>query len=200
MGDDRIAPSVPLPPRAEVAIVGAGIMGLAAGIFLARAGKEVVIVERSDAWGEASGVNAGSLGVQNKLLPLVPYTLESLKMWRSARELFGADIGFVGSGGLRVATSRTDAELLAVSAAEQRAVGFSTEWLEGTALTALAPWLGPAVVAATFSEADSFGLPPIAGPVLIEAFRRAGGRLCDRTAVTGIAGDARGVRVVTPGG
>ena len=180
---DRAAPGAALPRDAEVVIVGAGIMGLATGIFLARAGKEVVILERGEPWREASGVNAGSLGVQNKRLPLVPFTLEALKLWRSARELFGGDVGFVPCGGLRVATSPEDAARLAASAAEQRAVGLATEWLEGAALRALAPWLGPSVVAATFSDADSFAIPLMAGPVLVDAFCRAGGRLYDGTTV-----------------
>src|SRR5215470_14674582 len=136
MDDDRADPSAALPRDAEVAIVGAGIMGLATGIFLARAGKEVVIVERGEPWREASGVNAGSLAVQNKLLPLIPFTLESLKLWRSAAELFGADVGFVPSGGLRVATSDEDAHMLAESVAEQRAAGVAAEWLEGPDLRA----------------------------------------------------------------
>ena len=178
---DRAAPGAALPRDAEVVIVGAGIMGLCTGIFLARAGKEVVILERGEPWREASGVNAGSLGVQNKRLPLVAFTLEALKLWRSAGELFGGDVGFVPCGGLRVATSPEDAARLAASADEQRAVGLATEWLEGAALRALAPWLGPSVVAATFSDSDSFAIPLMAGPVLIDAFCRAGGRLYDGT-------------------
>src|SRR5262245_51608727 len=167
-------------------------MGLVTGIFLARAGKEVIVLERGEPWREASGVNAGSLAVQNKRLPLVPFTLESLKLWRSARELFGGDVGFVASGGLRVATSPEDAERLAASAAEQRAVGAAAEWLDGPALAARAPWLGPSVCAATLSEVDGFAIPLMAGPVLVDAFDRAGGRLYRDSAVRAVAGDARG--------
>lgn len=198
--DVRSEPIRELPRAAEVVIVGAGIMGLATGIFLARGGKEVVILERGEPWREASGVNAGSLGVQNKRLPLVPFTLEALKLWGSAHELFGDDVGFVPCGGLRVATSSEDAARLAASAAEQRTMGLATEWLEGPALKALAPWLGPSVVAATFSDADSFAIPLMAGPVLVAAFRQAGGRLHDGTTVREVAGDARGARLVTERG
>jgi glycine/D-amino acid oxidase-like deaminating enzyme len=196
----RSAPDAALPQTAEVAIVGAGIMGLVTGIFLARAGREVVVLERGDPWREASGVNAGSLGVQNKRLPLVPFTLAALKLWTSARELFGGDVGFVASGGLRVATSPADAADLAASAAEQRTMGLATEWLEGAALRTVAPWLGPSVVAATFSEADSFAIPLMAGPVLIDAFARAGGRLHAGTAVRALSADARGARLATDRG
>src|SRR5262245_53903910 len=185
----------PLPGRAEVAVVGAGIMGLATGLFLASAGKEVVVVDRGEPWREASGVNAGSLGVQNKLLPLVPYTLEALKLWRSARELFGGDVGYVPSGGLRVATTAEDVTRLAASAEEQRAAGSATEWLEGPALADRAPWIGRAVRAATFSAEDSFAVPLLAGPVLLDALHRAGGRLVPDVSVRAVAGDRRGARL-----
>src|SRR5262245_48902705 len=175
-------------------------MGLVTGIFPARAGKDVVVLERGEPWREASGVNAGSLGVQNKRLPLVPFTLEALKLWGSARELFGGDVGFVPCGGLRVATTPDDAARLAASAAEQRTMGLATRWLEGAALRALAPWLGPSVVAATFSDADSFAIPLMAGPVLLEAFRRAGGRMQAGTAVRELTADRVGARVVTDRG
>ena len=197
---DPVASGAALPRDAEVVIVGAGIMGLCTGIFLARAGKEVVIVERGEPWREASGVNAGSLGVQNKRLPLVAFTLEALKLWRSAGELFGGDVGFVPCGGLRVATSPEDAARLEASAAEQRPVGLATEWLEGDTLRALAPWLGPSVVAATFSDSDSFAIPLMAGPVLIDTLGRAGGRLWAGTRAIEATGDARGARLVTDRG
>jgi sarcosine oxidase subunit beta len=197
---DHSVPVGPLPREAEVVIVGAGIMGLTTGIFLARAGKEVVLLDRGEPWREASGVNAGSLGVQNKRLPLVPFTLEALKLWRSARELFGGDVGFVPCGGLRVATTPDDAARLAASADEQRAAGLPTEWLEGEALAARAPWLGPSVVAATFAEADSFAIPLMAGQVFVDSFARAGGRLFYGNAVREVAGDAKGATVHTERG
>lgn len=189
-----------MPRGADVVVVGAGIMGLVAGIFLARAGREVVVLDRGEPWREASGVNAGSLAVQNKRLPLVPYTLASLAMWRRSRELFGGDVGFVSSGGLRVATTTEDAARLAASAAEQQQAGVATEWLEDDALRARAPWLGGSAMAATFCADDAFAVPLKAGPVLLEALYGSGGRLCPGTPVHGIAAHAGGVRVETPGG
>jgi sarcosine oxidase, subunit beta len=196
----RLSAAAVLPRQAEVVVVGAGIMGLATAIFLARAGREVVVLDRGEPWREASGVNAGSLAVQNKRLPLVPYTLASLALWRQGRELFGGDLGFVPSGGLRVATSDEEAARLAASAAEQRDAGVATEWLEGSALRIRAPWLGASVVAATSCEADSFAIPLMAGPVLLDALRAAGGRLYPGAAVRAVTGHAEGVLVEADGG
>ena len=54
--------SVALPTHADVAIVGAGAMGLFTALSLAMAGRKVVVIDRGQPWREASGVNAGSFG------------------------------------------------------------------------------------------------------------------------------------------
>jgi glycine/D-amino acid oxidase-like deaminating enzyme len=190
----------PLPPGAEIVVIGAGIMGLTTALFLALAGRDVVVIERGDPWREASGVNAGSLAVQNKRLPLVPFTLAALEIWRNARELLGGDVGFVPCGGLRVATSDEEAARLRTSAGEQRALGLDVEWLEGEALRRRAPWLGDAVIAATSCEADSYAIPLVAGPVLVDALRRAGGRLCPHTGVRDVTTEGETLRVETDRG
>lgn len=52
-------PSQPLPPRADVAVVGAGYTGLSAALALARHGASVAVLERHRAGWGASGRNGG---------------------------------------------------------------------------------------------------------------------------------------------
>ena len=89
--------------QADVIVIGAGIMGLTAALHMARSGMRVTVLDRKRAMAEASGVNAGSLGVQNKLTPLLPYTLEALDLWRGMSAELGTDVGFRNAGGWRVA-------------------------------------------------------------------------------------------------
>jgi glycine/D-amino acid oxidase-like deaminating enzyme len=188
-----------LPADIDVVVVGGGVQGLSTALFLARAGRDVAILERGDPWREASGVNAGSLGIQNKRLPLVPFSRESVRMWAGFQQELG-DVGFVPAGGLRVAESDDDVARLRASAAEQRALGLELEWLEGSALHARAPWIGSGVVAATFCAEDAFAIPLLAGRVLIEAVAKAGGRLWPHTPVVGVAEDGGALRVETSRG
>ncbi len=54
--------STPVPPKADVVVVGAGFTGLRAALELARAGRHVVVIERDEPGTGASGRNAGFLG------------------------------------------------------------------------------------------------------------------------------------------
>ncbi len=55
-------PEASLPARADVAIVGSGYTGLSAALTLARAGRSVVVLEKSEAGFGASTRNAGFVG------------------------------------------------------------------------------------------------------------------------------------------
>jgi sarcosine oxidase, subunit beta len=180
-------------------VVGAGIQGLATARCLALAGRDVVVCERGDLWREASGVNAGSLGIQNKRLPLVPIARAALREWASFQHDLG-DVGFVPSGGLKVAESEDDVVLLRTSAEQQRALGVEIEWLEGVALRRFAPWLGGDVGAATFCPDDGFAIPLLAGPVVVEAARKAGAGLWPHTPLLGVKPDGGGLAVETTRG
>jgi glycine/D-amino acid oxidase-like deaminating enzyme len=191
--------AVAFPSQTDVVVVGAGVQGLAAALFLARAGREVVVLERADAWREASGVNAGSLAIQNKRLPLVPFAREAVKMWAGFQAELG-DVGFVPSGGLKVAESAADVAMLRESAERQQALGLPLEWLEGGALRQRAPWIGAGVIAATFCSEDSFAIPLLAGPVIAESVGKAGGAIWPHTPVLDVKADGAGLSVETPRG
>lgn len=172
---------------AEIAIVGAGITGLFAALHLARRGRRVIVLERGRAMAEASGVNAGSLGVQNKLLPLVPFALSAIEEWRAMPTLLGDDAGFVNAGGWRVAQTATDREFLSRSAAAQSDAGVPLTWFDANELRVRAPHLGPSVVAATFSPVDSYGSPLRLAHILRSAVIDAGVDIHEATTVKGLA-------------
>jgi glycine/D-amino acid oxidase-like deaminating enzyme len=193
------ARAVALPASTDVVVVGGGIHGLVTALGLARAGREVLVLERGDPWREASGVNAGSLAIQNKRLPLVPFAREALRQWAVYQRELG-DVGFTPAGGLRVAESDDEAGHLRRSADDQRALGLPLEWLDGASLRQRAPWLGAGVVAATFCAEDGFASPLLAGRVLGDAVTKAGVALVPGTAVSGLTGGGDRLGVVTARG
>ena len=190
----------PFPSSVEFAVVGAGIMGLCTGLYLARSGREVVVLDRGEPWREASGVNAGGLGVQNKRLPLIPLALEGVRIWKGFHEELGRNVGYVASGGIRVATSDEEVQRLRDSLTMQKRVGLELEWLEGSELRSKAPWISDEVCAATYCAADSFADPLIAGNALIESIIESGGRIIPRTQVIDISEKTDGLVLGTETG
>src|SRR5881409_3863207 len=71
--------------RPDVAIVGGGIVGTTAAMFLADAGASVVLIERMAVGAGASGRNSGA--IQHPFDPaLVAMHLETLRIYRSLKD------------------------------------------------------------------------------------------------------------------
>ena len=89
--------------NADVIVIGGGIVGCSAAMFLAESGLSVKLLERGEVSGEASGLNAGSIGgygwghsprLQEHL------TMGSLAIFRDMQLEKGVDIEFRQSGSL----------------------------------------------------------------------------------------------------
>ena len=175
-----------LPASAEIVVVGAGIAGLCSALYLARSSREVVVLEQGEAWGEASGANAGTLSLQVKRPEVLDLMQMSLELWEglSADEEFEA--GYARSGGLRVAMSERELEMLDASISLQRERGIDVDLLEGDALRVAAPWLGPEVRAASTCPQDAFSIPLRCGPSLIRAASAAGACIVSHAGVSAI--------------
>jgi sarcosine oxidase, subunit beta len=194
-------PRPDLPDAAEIVVVGAGISGLCCGLYLAASGREVLVLDRGDPWGDASGVNAGTLSVQVKRPEVLDVTREALRVWAGFREAFGVDVGFEQPGGVRVATTPREVEWLRDSVRVQQGLALEVELLEGNAVHDRFPWLGPAVQAASLCDLDAYSSPLLAGPALLRACRGAGARVVGHAAVEAIEAQAAGCfRVRTAAG
>jgi sarcosine oxidase subunit beta len=171
---------------ADVTLIGGGIFGLFAALTLAESGRDVILLDRSAVWSEASSVNAGSLGVQNKLRELVPYARWAWALWTGMADRLGADVGVTRSGGYKVAMTDTEAERLHDAAQEQRAQGLDIQMIDRVDLRERAPWLSSEVVAATYSPEDGYASPTLLGPALRAAVERAGVRIVEHVRIAEI--------------
>ena len=172
--------------RSDIIVLGAGTIGLFTALNLARCGRRVVVLERAIPWSEASGVNAGSLGVQNKLTPLVPYAIAAFAIWEDLARQLGCDIGYHRTGGYKIAMSPEQEDRLRASFDAQRDAGLDAQWKTARELRDEAPWLSDAVVAASFCESDGHASPICLGPALVEAVRREQVRLVEGVQILNI--------------
>jgi glycine oxidase len=178
-------------PRPRVAIVGGGVIGLSIGWRLAAAGCTVDLYEKDEAGRGASWAAAGMLAAGVESEPgeeaLLPLARASQEIWPEfARDLeaaSGIDVGYRNEGTLVVALTRDDAERLRFTFDLQRRLGLEIEWLAGAEARRREPYLSPRVVAACFSPRDTQVDNRQVATALAVAFRGAGGRLHERSAV-----------------
>ncbi len=175
-------------------------MGALTSLRLARAGVDTVLIERGAMFREASGVNAGGLAIQTTAPRITPDVVSSVAAWSRMAEELGEDIGFVRTGGLRVATSDAEAADLQASIPRLRGLGLTMRWHGADEVRRDLAWLGPAIVGASHCAEEGFALPMLAGAAMRRALQRAGAKVFEHTAVTGLRREAGRIRVETAAG
>ena len=105
---DPVASDEQPPVRADVVIVGGGIIGTSAALFLAERGVSAVLVEKGHIAGEQSSRNWGwcrKMARDPRELPLV---IESLRLWQSMNQRVEAETGFRTCGIMYLAETEAD--------------------------------------------------------------------------------------------
>jgi glycine/D-amino acid oxidase-like deaminating enzyme len=152
--------------KTDILIIGGGIMGTSAAFFLSKRNVEVMLFDKSGIGREASGSNAGTMAIQNKKIRLVPYVRESHRIWASYQEAMGDEIEFRQPGGLRIAEDSQQLQTLRESVEQQKSLGIELELLTAEELKGFAPYIGPAVVAASYCREDARSNPLTASMAL----------------------------------
>src|SRR5438445_13545488 len=105
---DPVLSDPSLPARADVAIVGGGIIGASTALFLAQKGVSTVLCEKGHIAGEQSSRNWGwcrKMGRDPRELPLI---IESLRLWQGMNTLVEAETGFRQAGIIYLAETQTE--------------------------------------------------------------------------------------------
>ncbi|SAL69889.1 FAD dependent oxidoreductase [Caballeronia arvi] len=186
--------------RADVIVIGGGIVGTSTAFFLRRRKRSVILLERGLTGQQASGVNFGGVRRQGRALEQLAMSNRALETWRHARELLGEDVEFLPSGHTRVCYHAHDAEYFHRYAADARAYGLDLEVLEGAAMFKRYPFLGRDVLAASISPVDGHANPRLAAPAFGRAAARLGARIVENTEVVHVEKEVGGFRVDTATG
>lgn len=173
--------------RADVIVVGGGIMGAATAFFLRRRGLSVILLERDLVGQKASGTNFGNVRRQGRFLPQLPLAHRARTIWGDLPALIGEDAEFVATGGLRVALRQDDIGPIEQYVKDAREWGLELELISANALHDRFPFLGPEAVMASLSPADGHANPRLAAPAFARAARRAGALVLENTEVLAIA-------------
>ncbi|AET93063.1 FAD dependent oxidoreductase [Burkholderia sp. YI23] len=186
--------------RADVIVIGGGIVGTTTAFFLSRRKRSVILLERGLTGQQASGVNFGGVRRQGRALEQLAMSNRALETWRHAREWLGEDVEFLPSGHTRVCYHAHDAEYFHRYAADARAYGLDLDVLEGPAMFKRFPFLGRDVLAASISPLDGHANPRLAAPAFGRAAARLGARIVENTDVVRVEKEAGGFRVESAAG
>ncbi|MCP3719905.1 FAD-binding oxidoreductase [Paraburkholderia sp. CNPSo 3281] len=181
--------------RADVIVIGGGIIGTSTAFFLSRRKRSVILIERGLTGQQASGVNFGGVRRQGRALSQLAMSNRALDIWYRAQSLLGEDVEFLPSGHTRVCYHAHDAEYFHRYAEQARAYGLDLEVLEGAALFKRFPFLGREVLAASISPRDGHANPRLAAPAFGRAAARLGATLVENTEIVRVEKEAGGFRV-----
>ncbi|WP_329596968.1 FAD-binding oxidoreductase [Streptomyces pseudovenezuelae] len=180
----------------DVVVVGAGMVGAACALYAARAGLDVIVVDRGPMAGGTTGAGEGNLLVSDKEPgPELELALLSGRLWADLAEEVGDAIEYERKGGLVVAAGPDGLEALEKFATGQRAAGVEAVRVDADRLRELEPRLAPGLAGGVLYPQDAQVMPTLAAARLVRA---SGARLVTGAAVTGVlrggGGAVRGVR------
>jgi glycine/D-amino acid oxidase-like deaminating enzyme len=180
----------------DVVVVGAGVVGAACALYAARAGLDVVIVDRGPVSGGTTGAGEGNLLVSDKEPgPELDLALLSARLWTQLAQEIGEFIEYEAKGGLVVASTPGGLIALERFAGEQRTAGVVAEPVDAEALYDLEPRLAPDLPGGVHYPQDRQVMPALAAAHLVRA---SGARLLTGRTVTAVLrkpdGTVQGVR------
>jgi glycine/D-amino acid oxidase-like deaminating enzyme len=184
-----------------VVVVGGGLAGAATAYYLAGEGVDVVLLERSELNREASGTNAGSFHFQiaihqlsaretessrARLLADVRLHSEAARLWLTLEDELDAPLGVHTIGGLMVAETPDELQILHDKHVIEDEAGLETHVLEGDDLRRFAPYLADDLLGASFCPQEGHANPFQAAPLFALRAAERGAVVRTHVEVTGV--------------
>jgi len=176
---------------ASVVIVGGGVTGLSAGWHLARAGCDVLMLDKGIVGWEASGRNGGGASHYHS-----PLFAEEQRLWPQMDELLGYPTEYRQE---RVIVALTEAQLTYYHymAAKFDAIGYPASHLDAKQAVAMAPLVNEACLGGIHLKFGGHANPQRTVQAYAWALQDHGGRILQQATVTGfetVGGRVTGVK------
>ena len=155
--------------HADALVVGGGLHGCSAALWLARRGLSVIVLEKDHVGRHASGANAGGVRRLGRARPEIPLSLASATLWQEIEDLVGDNCGFQPSCQIKVAESEAEMVELRARVATLAEDGYHHERvIDQETLRELSPWVAPHCTGGLIVEGDGHASPFRT----VQAFRR----------------------------
>ncbi len=191
---DTLASDPGFPAQVDVVIVGGGIIGTSAALFLAQRGVSVMLCEKGHIAGEQSSRNWGWVRKARRDPREIPLIVESLRLWEGMNETVEAETGFRRTGIVFAAESEEDVARYETWLDYARPYQIDARLISGAELDRQMPGAGSRWKAGLFCGTDGRAEPQKAAPAIAAAARRHGAAILTDCAVRGL--DREGGRIV----
>jgi glycine/D-amino acid oxidase-like deaminating enzyme len=175
-----------VPPRASVVIVGGGIVGASAALFLARKNVSVVLCEKGEIAGEQSSRNWGWCRKQGRDSREMPLIIEALRLWEGMNEMVERETGFRRTGVLHVCDSEAELARREAWLDIARPYQLDTRLLGSDEVEKMMPGATRRFRGALHTASDGRAEPQKAAPAIAQAARRHGATILTGCAVRGV--------------
>ncbi|MEM8852311.1 MAG: FAD-binding oxidoreductase [Pseudomonadota bacterium] len=185
-----------LPARADVVVIGGGIVGVCTAYALAKRGVSVALVEKGTIGAEQSSRNWGWCRQQNRDARELPMATASLDLWDRLRAEIGADPGFRRCGLLYLSNDEAEIAGWARWRDFARGEGVVTHVLSASEASERGAATGQSWRGGVFSPSDGTADPSRAAPVIAQGVRAFGGTVHQHCAARGVERTAGAISAV----
>ena len=186
------------PKKAEVVVIGGGVVGSATAYFLTQAGKRVVLVDKGYKAGEASAANAAFVwSITRKPGIDIRLAMHSFSIHRQLQDELDKDFEYVHNGGLLVIDDEGQFPFVEAHLHARAEDGYPLEMIDAKQVFELEPLLNrERILGAVFSADDGTTNPIFLVISLNLQAQKLGAKIFHHTEVKGIevqGGKVKGV-------
>jgi sarcosine oxidase, subunit beta len=174
--------------RADIVVIGAGIMGCSIAYHLAlRGAGRIVVIERDRIGRGSTSAAAGGVRLQFSTPTNIELSKVSLDVWENFREIFGVDVGLHQQGYLILVTEEAEVDTFQANVALQQSLGVPSRWLGIDEIRLLNSSVRlDDVLGASYCPRDGWADPYSATTGFARAARDLGVEIRERTAVSAV--------------
>jgi glycine/D-amino acid oxidase-like deaminating enzyme len=176
-----------LPPKAEVVIVGGGVIGTVTAYMLAKAGIQVLLIERKEIGSGTTSKAAAAALLQTKTsAKKLALAIRSLRLLDDLHDQLGGCFEYAHTGSLLAATTGDEFQLVKDMHSTLQSLGLSVDLLDGQQAREMMPILGDSVIGGSYSPHDAQISPLELVVACAQAAKRHGAVFTNHTRLQGI--------------
>ncbi len=172
-----------LPEAADLVVIGGGIIGICTGLYAARGGARVVVLEKGLVAAEQSSRNWGWIRQQGRDPAEMPIMAEAQRLWQELSRETNEEIGLTQAGVTYLAQTPAKLESFERWLPHAAANGVNSRMLSQAEIAVMYPGLTDAPLGALHTASDYRAEPWVAVPAMAEIAERAGVQIIEHCAV-----------------